>query len=129
MKKRLIKLTENYLKQIIKESVNKILTENDNFNYSDFYNTDDMDSDDDIEFSDDFDIKSKTPEEWYRMDDESMNEPKLRFAEMCDVFGGEPSFILNVLKKYATDEDYTKWSEWLEQEQDLELDRKEQMYK
>lgn len=87
MKKRLIKLTEKDLKQIIKESVNKILTENDNFNYSDFYNTDDMDSDDDIEFSDDFDIKSKTPEEWYRMDDESMNEPKLRFAEMCDVFG------------------------------------------
>lgn len=118
MKKKLIKLTENDLKQIIKESVNKILIENDN----DFYDANDM------EFDDDFEIKSKTPEEWYRMDDESMNDPKLRFAEMCDVFGDEPSFILNILEKYASDEDYTKWCEWLEQEQELEFDRKEQMY-
>ena len=31
-------------------------------------------------------------------------------------------------EKYASDEDYTKWCEWLEQEQDLEFDRKKQMY-
>lgn len=116
MKKKLIKLTENDLKQIIKESVNKILIEND------FYNADDM------EFDDDSEINSETPEDWYRMDDEAMNDPKLRFAEMCDVFGDEPSSILNILEKYASDEDYAKWCEWLEQEQDLEFDRKEQMY-
>ena len=122
MKKKIIKLTENDLKHIIKESVNKILMENDNFNYSDFYDTDD------IEFDDESEINSETPEDWYRMDDEAMNDPKLRFAEMCDVFGDEPSSILNILEKYASDEDYTKWCEWLEQEQDLEFDRKEQMY-
>ena len=122
MKKKIIKLTENDLKHIIKESVNKILMENDNFNYSDFYDTDD------IEFDDESEINSETPEDWYRLDDEAMNDPKLRFAEMCDVFGDEPSSILNILEKYASDEDYTKWCEWLEQEQDLEFDRKEQMY-
>ena len=33
-----------------------------------------------------------------------------------------------VLKKYTTDEYYTKWSEWLEQEQYLELKHKEKKF-
>lgn len=97
MKQR-IRLTESDLHRMIKKTVNKVLKENENLNY--------------------------VPDDWYEEDDEALNNnPRLMFAEMYDVFD-DASEVLEILLKYASDDEIRQWCNYLIQEQDKLISKK-----
>lgn len=90
--KKIIRLTESDLQKIVTKSVNRVLKEDDNFNSS----------------SDDL---------FAQYDEELNNDPRLMFSEMYDVFD-DASEVLEILLKYASDDEIWQWCHYLMQEQD-----------